>query len=203
MLHKVKNEKFIKVDIGCGSNKKPDCIGIDCQDLVGVDFVLDLTKDKLPFEDNSVDYIFSSHFLEHIKNPNYLFSEISRVAIEGAIFENWTPYAHSDDAFCYGHETFFAEEHWQHICVKYPEFWRSIINARWLLKEVVYIVDKNVFDDIISNGFKIEFAINYFKGVVREFAVFVEIRHSFNVENILPKKYYSFNRSGERFSLKI
>ncbi len=193
----------MKIDLGCGSIKKQDCIGIDCQHIVGVDFVLDLEKENLPFDDMVVDYIFSSHFFEHIKNPYHLFSEISRVATDGAILEIWTPYAFSDDAFLYGHRIFYTEEHWRHFCVKYPEFWKPVLNAKWLLKEIVYIVDEIVFDDIISNGFKIEFAIKYFKGVVKEFGVFIEIKHSSNDETVIPKEYYSFNRFGERYPFKI
>jgi ubiquinone/menaquinone biosynthesis C-methylase UbiE len=185
---------LLKIDIGCGLNKKPGCLGIDIQKLDGVDFVLDMTKDKLPFEDNSVDYIYMSHFLEHIKIPNNLFSEISRVAIDGAKLEIWTPYAHSDDAFCYGHEVFYAEEHWQHMCIKYPDFYIPILNARWFLDKIVYVIDEDVLNDIEENGFNIGFAIKYFKGIVREFGVFITINHKFKKEYNEVVKYYSLNR---------
>lgn len=187
---------IIKIDIGCGPNKKEGCLGIDNQQFGNVDIILDATKDKLPFEDRSVGYIFSSHFFEHIKIPNFVFSEISRVAMEGATLEIWTPYAYSDGAFCYGHEIFFTEEHWQHICVRYPDAYFPILNARWLLKKIVYIIDQNAFNDISRHGFDIGFAIKYFKGIVQEIGVFIEIKHNSVIKNTIPIKYYSFKREG-------
>ncbi len=195
------NTKLFKVDIGCGSNKKEGCLGIDYEKFENVDIVLDLTAGTIPLDDRSVGYIHSAHFFEHIRTPNHVFSEISRIAADGAELEIWTPYAYSDGAFCYGHEVFLTEEHWQHICVKFPDFYQSIINARWLLKKIVYIVERNVYDDIRKNGFEIAFAINYFKGIVSEFGVFIEIKHEKNLQSTIPKRYYSFERGGEVFPL--
>ena len=73
------NKKLINIDIGCGPNKKAGCIGFDCLKYDNVDYVLDVTKESLPLEDGCASYIFSSHFFEHINNPNLIFSEISRV----------------------------------------------------------------------------------------------------------------------------
>jgi ubiquinone/menaquinone biosynthesis C-methylase UbiE len=189
-------EKLLKIDIGCGPNKKEGCLGIDCTKFDNVDYVLDVTKERLPLDDRSAGYIYSSHFFEHIKSPNLIFPEISRVATDGATLEIWTPYAYSNDAFCYGHEIFFTEEHWQHICVRFPEFYFPIINARWLLRKIVYVVDTEAYNDVTKKGFDIEFAIKYFKGVVREIGIFIEVRHDKTVEGCVPKKYFSFQRDG-------
>lgn len=194
-------KKFLKIDIGCGPNKKAGCIGFDCIKSETVDYVLDVVKEKLPLENGCADYIYSSHFFEHISNPNLIFSEISRVAIDGAALEIWTPYAYSDDAFCYGHEIFFTEEHWQHICVRFPDFYFPIVQARWLLRKIVYVVDGNAYEEITKKGFEIGFAIKYFKGVVREIGIFIEIRHDKNVEGCIPKKFFSFSRDGEIVSI--
>ncbi len=191
-----------KIDLGCGSNKKEGFLGIDYQKFDTVDIVLDATREKLPFEDHSVGYIHSAHFFEHIKVPNFVWSEISRVAADGATLEIWTPYAYSDGAFCYGHEIFFTEEQWQHICVKFPNFYIPIINARWLLKKIVYVVDADAFNDIKKHGFDIEFAIKYFKGIVIEIGVFIEIRHDNPLENVIPTKFYSFSREGNLVKFK-
>lgn len=73
----------IKLDLGCGKNKiGPDWTGVDCMSFEGVDVVLNLTE-KLksvknkdltithtykawPWEDNSVDEMHCSHFVEHL-----------------------------------------------------------------------------------------------------------------------------------------
>jgi hypothetical protein len=192
----------LKIDIGCGSNKKKGYLGVDYQKFDNVDYVLDATKEPLPFKDRSVENIFSAHFFEHILVPNFIWSEISRVAVNGAELEVWTPYAFHNDAFCYGHKIFFTEEHWLHICMRYPDFYYPIINARWILKKIVYVVDKPAYDEIIRKGFVIEFAIKYFKGVVRELGAFIEIYHDSINRECNPQKYYSFERGGENIILE-
>jgi SAM-dependent methyltransferase len=195
-------ETFKKIDIGCGSKKKDGYLGIDYQQFGNVDIVLDATKDRLPFDDRSVGFIFSSHFFEHVKVPNFIFSEISRVAADGATLEIWVPYAYSDGAFCYGHEIFFTEEHWQHICVRYPDAYYPILNARWLLKKIIYVVNQNAFNDVSEHGFDIGFAIKYFKGIVQEIGVVIEIRHEKDMEGTTPTKYFSFSREGNLVMLR-
>jgi predicted SAM-dependent methyltransferase len=58
----------LRIDLGCGSCKKPGTLGVDIQSIPGVDHAVDLDKNPLPFEDNSVAYVHSSHFLP----PRYL-----------------------------------------------------------------------------------------------------------------------------------
>ncbi len=64
---KYKNES-IKLNIGCGNNILKDWINIDSGEQFGqdsLDVVYDLSK-GIPFEDNSVDYIYNEHFIEHL-----------------------------------------------------------------------------------------------------------------------------------------
>jgi predicted SAM-dependent methyltransferase len=69
----IKNKREVKLDIGCGFRRtSEDYIGIDKVLMPGVDIRCDLEKEKLPFENNSVDEINVSHFLEHISNNNYI-----------------------------------------------------------------------------------------------------------------------------------
>lgn len=94
-----KKNELVRIDIGCGSNKKEGFIGIDQYKMPGVDIVLSLGKDKLPFADNSVDEVFCSHTLEHLTNfegkweRTHLFNELYRVMKVGAtaqfIFPHW------------------------------------------------------------------------------------------------------------------
>lgn len=60
----------IKLDFGCGKNKRQDngpWIGIDNIKFDGVDVVLDIGKEKWPWKDNSVTEAHASHFVEHLK----------------------------------------------------------------------------------------------------------------------------------------
>lgn len=76
---KEKKRQIIAVDLGCGQIKatkefflenmkiEPDkVIGVDIAKCEGVDIIHDLTKFPYPFKDESVDAIYSSHFVEHL-----------------------------------------------------------------------------------------------------------------------------------------
>jgi len=56
----------LKLDLGCGQVKREGFIGVDIAEAPGVDVVHDLTKYPYPFQDNSVEEIHCSHFLEHL-----------------------------------------------------------------------------------------------------------------------------------------
>lgn len=96
----------MKLDIGCGKNKKPGFLGVDAHAFDGVDIVLDVTEreelmhearplspyswvKKWPWEDSSVDEVHCSHFLEHLTNLNnkwervHFFNELHRILKPG------------------------------------------------------------------------------------------------------------------------
>lgn len=56
----------IRLDVGCGKNKKAGHIGIDALKFEGVDVVLNAGADALPYADSSVTEIHTSHFVEHL-----------------------------------------------------------------------------------------------------------------------------------------
>lgn len=57
---------LLRVDLGCGKNKKEGFLGVDRRKFDGVEIVLDITKFKWPWENDSVDEVHCSHFLEHL-----------------------------------------------------------------------------------------------------------------------------------------
>jgi len=79
-----------RLNIGAGQTYIPGFINIDISSRA--DITLDLGKDRLPFEDDSIDLVFSYHTLEHV--PDYLFalSEIHRVLKHGGFFLAGLPY---------------------------------------------------------------------------------------------------------------
>ena len=73
------NAKMIKaLNLGSGPLKSPN--QLFNVDLFGADINFDLTK-KFPFKDNSIEFIYTSHFLEHLSfnELNNLLSECYRV----------------------------------------------------------------------------------------------------------------------------
>jgi len=63
----------MKLDLGCGQRKKEGWIGIDSKEYPGVDYVLNIGKDKMPFENDSIDEIRSIHVFEHLYSEELFF----------------------------------------------------------------------------------------------------------------------------------
>ena len=71
----------MRLDLGCGKNKKEGFHGVDSLEFEGVDTVLDLTQTPWPWEDDSVEEVHCSHFIEHLTWPERVkfFNELYRV----------------------------------------------------------------------------------------------------------------------------
>jgi SAM-dependent methyltransferase len=87
-------EKILALDLACGQNKidsdyfkdnfhivPTEVLGVDISDCKGVDIVYDLTVFPYPFEDESVDAIYSAHFVEHLDGNERIkfFNECYRI----------------------------------------------------------------------------------------------------------------------------
>jgi len=107
--HIAKRNKVV-IELGCGNNPQiKNAITIDVIDLEHVDIVADLNKGLVFLPDNSVDEIYSFHFLEHVNDLSFFMNEIYRVLKKGGKkmgsvphFSN--PYFYSD----YTHRSFFG-----------------------------------------------------------------------------------------------
>ncbi len=60
----LKTVRFL--DVGCGENKQPYCVGMDKRAAHGVDVVHDANVLPWPFEDSTFDRIYISHLMEHL-----------------------------------------------------------------------------------------------------------------------------------------
>jgi len=76
-------ENKLKIDIGCGKNKKEGYIGVDIDPESKADVIASALN--LPFNDNSVDEIYSRHMIEHLApdEAEKFFSEIYRALKPG------------------------------------------------------------------------------------------------------------------------
>ncbi len=61
---------MVKLDIGCGPSPKEGFIGCDIIAFNNSIKVFHAGRDKWPFENDSVDEVHASHFLEHLTNLN-------------------------------------------------------------------------------------------------------------------------------------
>jgi hypothetical protein len=120
-------DNLIKIDLGCGSNKKEGYYGIDRLNLEGVDYVADIEEGLDMIPDHSVDEYFTSHFLEHTENFVFVMKEIHRtLKIDGMVkiivphFSN--PYFYSD----YTHKRFFGLYSFDYLSKRDSRFKRGV-----------------------------------------------------------------------------
>ena len=60
----------MKLNLGCGGDKRKGYVNIDIRKNVNPDMVLDLEKTPYPFEDESVDEILAKDIIEHFSFRN-------------------------------------------------------------------------------------------------------------------------------------
>jgi len=78
----------MKLNLGAGGDIRPKgdgWVNIDIRPLSGIDLVLNLEKEKLPYDDNSVDYVMAKDIIEHFgwRETNRILKELHRVLKSG------------------------------------------------------------------------------------------------------------------------
>jgi len=113
----------VKIDIGCGKTKKDGFIGLDQYPFDGVDHVVALGRDPLPFGDGTVEEAHASHFIEHLTQTErcQLMNELYRVMKPGAKMAMIVPHWGSTRA--YGDPT----HQWPPI----SEMWFYYLSKAW------------------------------------------------------------------------
>lgn len=88
---KLSDRTDLKLQLGCGTRLKKGWVNIDLR--ASADIRLDLFR-PLPFHNDSVDIVYSEHFLEHIDYPDAamkLLAECLRVLKPGGVFSVGVP----------------------------------------------------------------------------------------------------------------
>lgn len=85
---------MIRLNLGCGRRHKKGFLNVDKEASVKPDLVLDLNSPPFPFKDNSVEYVYSFHCLEHLNEYKFMdvLAELWRVSAPGCIWEFHVPY---------------------------------------------------------------------------------------------------------------
>lgn len=76
---KTEEKKPLKINLACGQIRQEGFIGIDKIKTDAVDIVHDLETYPWPFEDNSVDEVICSHYVEHTSNLIEFMDELWRI----------------------------------------------------------------------------------------------------------------------------
>ena|SRR3990167_1390358 len=109
MIRKLPQLKAVKLDIGCGEMPTRGYIGMDVRDC-GQEIVWD-ARQGIPFPDNSVDEIMTSHFLEHLSDDEFVdfLQDVMRVLKHKGELKNRLPHSAHPTAFFVGHKSFWNE----------------------------------------------------------------------------------------------
>jgi predicted SAM-dependent methyltransferase len=78
------------LNIGCGEHLLLDVVNIDCvsNEIAKPDLVCDIRKERLPYEDETVDEVWMIHSLEHIEFYYWdiIFKEVARVLKPNGVY---------------------------------------------------------------------------------------------------------------------
>ena len=166
----------MKISIGAGDTIENDYIRIDYDKLTNPDYVLDLEKDRLPFEDSTVEAVKAHHILEHLGEGFFhCLQELYRVCKHGARIHIRVPHPR--------HDTFLADPThrrpitsmtMQMFSKKFNELCRQqnaatsrlgdYFNVDFEMVDCKYIPDENMEALIkhLNNQQKIEYADQHF-----------------------------------------
>lgn len=92
----------MKLNLGCGTNKRSGYTNVDSDPSLSPDLCFDLTEPNWPIEDNTVDDVFALHILEHLETTKgYLtfWKELYRVCKNGTEIKIEVPHWKADIFF--------------------------------------------------------------------------------------------------------
>lgn len=122
----------MRIELGGGARPRGDgWVNVDVLAIPGVDHVCDFealaeagrTGERLPFADDSVAAVYSSHCLEHVSPYKGLLHEVCRVSRVGATVEVRVPHWLSDMSFIAGHKHAVSPRQVQHWCRDFVADW--------------------------------------------------------------------------------
>lgn len=166
----------MKLDIGCGKNKREGFIGVDRIAFEGVDIVADL-RQTWPFEDSSIEEVHSSHTVEHFTAVErvHFVNELYRVLQPGGkatiIIPHWA------SCRAYGDPT----HQWPPV----SEFWFYYLKKDWRATQAPHTDSENWPEGFSCNfevtwGYAIheqvqarnaefqQFAVNFYKEAIQD-----------------------------------
>jgi SAM-dependent methyltransferase len=134
----------MRLDLGCGPNPKAGFIGVDVRDYGRSDILVHDLRGPWKWDDDSVDEVYSSHFVEHLtarERMNFA-NELFRVLKPGGTAEIITPHWSSGRA--YGDLT----HQWPPV----TGFWFLYLARWWREKHAPHACDDYTCDFTIESG---------------------------------------------------
>lgn len=123
-------KKNMSLDIGCSTTPMEGYVGMDVRDC-GQPILWD-ARQGIPYPDDSIKDIRTSHFLEHLTDAESIdfLQEVMRVLKKGGHFYCRVPHQAHPTAFYFGHYSFWNE-------------WRVESTLRLTEKLKPFVIEKN------------------------------------------------------------
>jgi len=142
-----------KIDFGSGIDCKPGFEGVDIKKFNNdVKHVFDLDILPLPFENESVDEIYSSHVMEHLTNPMQTIAEFYRILKPGGKVIIKVPYFAHPGAFKPNHKIFWpmcCKDYFNGDYHEYPKWDKVDFSHVWGQSKIYWPLER--ICDIIIN----------------------------------------------------
>ena len=155
----------MKLHIGCGTIHKEGWINIDADSKLNPDLAQDAIK-SFPYQSNSIDFIFSEHFIEHltVEGGVIFFKEAHRLLKPGGVIRTAT---FDMDFFLKHHQagstTWKEAAHWDSVGLGFIQTRMESLNiaVRWWGHQYVYNSEEMIrrlkeagFNSTVSCEFK-------------------------------------------------
>lgn len=135
---------LVRLDLGCGPNPREGFQGVDVRDYGRTDILVTDLRGQWKWDDDSVDEVYSSHFVEHLTAPEriHFANELYRVLKPGGTAEIVTPHWASGRA--YGDLT----HQWPPV----SEFWFFYLSRSWREANAPHTSDLYSCDFVVEWG---------------------------------------------------
>lgn len=130
---------MVKIELGGGGNTRGDGY-LNCDMCETADVVVDFEHGKLPFENDSVDAVYSAHCLEHVRNAVGVLRDVLRVAKAGVEFDLHLPHWLHPMACCSGHVHVLSDHQVRLWCERPDLFWKGT-GKRFVLEKTHYQIE--------------------------------------------------------------
>jgi len=106
----------------------------------------------LPLDSESVDRVYSSHYLDKAPNLHVLLRELARVCKVGALMEHRIPHWLNSMAMAEGHLRTISEDQVRHWCLDFPQRYFGGCKRRFKMLRAEYITGPAFGDARSFNG---------------------------------------------------
>jgi len=160
------------LDVGCGTAKIKEAIGIDIVKLPGVDVVHNLNEFPWPFEEESFDEIYMNDILEHLNNTVKVMEECHRLLkVRGKLHIKVPYWNHRHSFGDPTHVRYFSDNVWQFFTGERRSYYTK---ARFKKEKIEYTYDSKARKIFISK--KLMNFLSYFLCNIKDGMIIILVK---------------------------